>query len=228
MRDQFVGDIGDYGKIALLRHLAKGRRLGVCWYKTNDPREKNNDGKHTTYLNEPDRFRFLDPFVFDELKKIVNTPHRSIAAVEMSGLLRDAIFHDVEVPGKSSRPSWTETLKAKITNCDLVFLDPDNGIEGSRLTPKHVAVSELSALRDKNRVLVVYHHQGRRQAHAEADMLRRKVTNAGWSPVELVRFRLFSSRFYVIAGHDSGMRRRIGDFVSKWGEQRIEHFPVSG
>ncbi len=37
MKDQYVGDIGDFGKYALLRAFAKVRiKVGVNWYKTVD------------------------------------------------------------------------------------------------------------------------------------------------------------------------------------------------
>ena len=37
MKNQYVGDIGDYGKYGLLRFLAeKGIRIGVNWYLTEN------------------------------------------------------------------------------------------------------------------------------------------------------------------------------------------------
>lgn len=46
MHDRYAGDIGDVGKFPLLRGLATGRRLGVCWYarrwgSTDDGSEAN-------------------------------------------------------------------------------------------------------------------------------------------------------------------------------------------
>jgi hypothetical protein len=32
MQDRYAGDVGDYVKFALLRHLCPGRRLGIAWY----------------------------------------------------------------------------------------------------------------------------------------------------------------------------------------------------
>ena len=52
MQDQYVGDIGDFGKYGLLRHLTGMRdddasgdalSLGVIWYLF--PNGGNNDGK---------------------------------------------------------------------------------------------------------------------------------------------------------------------------------------
>ena len=42
MKNQYVGDIGDYGKYALLKAFSdNGVKLGINWYLTDD------DGKST-------------------------------------------------------------------------------------------------------------------------------------------------------------------------------------
>jgi hypothetical protein len=227
MRDEYAADIGDFGKLALLRHIGINHRLGICWYKTTDPRKNKNDGRHIKYLSNETDYRSLDPTVFDALKAIIHTQRRSIAALEESSLLPEAIFYDSAVPMDTSvRRQWAEGMTHKVSDCDFVFVDPDNGIEGQRLTNKHVAVSELAALKAKRRILVLYHHQRRHPAEQEADYLRKTLTEAGWSPVELVRFRPWSSRFYAIAGHDARVSKKLEAFVSKWGD-KIVYFPTT-
>jgi hypothetical protein len=179
-------------------------------------------------LNNPDGYRHLDKDVFDSLVQIVRSGCRSLTALEKSGLLPGAVFHHHEVPTRSARLAWIDGMTSTVRECDLVFADPDNGIEGKRLIKKQIAISEIRALRGVKRILVLYHHQRRRPAHEEADLLTQAVIQAGWSPVELVRFRLFSSRFYVIAGHDSAVSERLAEFVNKWGDRRVEHFPIRG
>ena len=55
MQDRYAGDIGDYGKIALLKALqVQGLSIGVNWYKTEalavekkaDGSFKQEDGKY--------------------------------------------------------------------------------------------------------------------------------------------------------------------------------------
>ncbi len=54
MRHNFVNDIGDYAKYALLRalcaHGTGGARLGVLWYLTEHP-ETNGDGRRRAHLS---------------------------------------------------------------------------------------------------------------------------------------------------------------------------------
>ncbi len=49
MQNRYTGDIGDFGKLGLLRALrASGLSIGVNWYLVPDEGH-NNDGKHTKY-----------------------------------------------------------------------------------------------------------------------------------------------------------------------------------
>ena len=50
MQNRYVGDIGDFGKLGLLRALSsKGLSIGVNWYLTTDE-SHNGDGRHVDYL----------------------------------------------------------------------------------------------------------------------------------------------------------------------------------
>ena len=46
MKNQYVGDIGDFGKYSMLRaFIDAGIKVGVNWYLTED--DGSNDGKFT-------------------------------------------------------------------------------------------------------------------------------------------------------------------------------------
>ena len=80
MQDRYAGDIGDYVKIALLRHLATDLKLGVAWYLHPDEGH-NEDGKHTSFLADAGKWRHPDPSLFDALKMIV-ADERSVGAIQ--------------------------------------------------------------------------------------------------------------------------------------------------
>ena len=49
MKNQYVGDIGDFGKYSMLRaFIDAGIKVGVNWYLTED--DGSNDGKFMDYL----------------------------------------------------------------------------------------------------------------------------------------------------------------------------------
>jgi hypothetical protein len=220
MQNRWVGSIGDFGKLALLRSLVNGRRLAVCWYVTRRNGEDAAQPHGFDYLHRLDDFRNLAPDTFDALRMIVNggePERRCIRAIEASGLLDGAIFHSAQVPDRAaSRQHWSSELVRAIDEADFVFLDPDNGIQGKRLTPKHVSLSEIAALRREDRALMIgQRHSGR---HSEARVLAERMRSLGCHRIELIRFRVTSPRFYVVADHDDAISERLAHFSRKWGD----------
>lgn len=225
MQNRYAGDIGDFGKFALLRALCPNCRVGIIWYLTSELKENNNDGFHLKYLGKPERFRELDCVVFDTLNlfhaEFQNDPKaRSIKWLEQCEMLSNACYFSHEVPvERSRRTEWfKEILESEMVRSDVLFLDPDNGIEGSRLTNKHVAMAELAQLRNLRKPLIIYHHQSRVRGGApvEATMLVEKVRSIGCKRVEIVRLRPYSSRFYIIADHGDAFSTSLSTFVNRW------------
>ena len=150
MQDQYVGDIGDFGKYGLLRHLTGMRsdaapedalRLGVVWYLFPDG--GNNDGKFTDYLCNPKpRDKSLskcDTKLYDQLYKIVvEEKNRKVVRVQESGILpentayyeRCLSYEPGESPSskKLRREAWLKGALEATKEAALVFVDPDNGI----------------------------------------------------------------------------------------------------
>lgn len=92
MKNQYFGDIGDYGKYAMLRYLAKdGIKIGVNWYLTED--DNSNDGKFTSYLEKEDMRRY-DSELFDILKQMVEEGKRNVVSFSESDTIANALFYD--------------------------------------------------------------------------------------------------------------------------------------
>jgi len=219
MRTRHIGNVGDLGKLALLRQLMEGRQLAVCWYLTGDEGSDKLPRRYFDYLDRPGDFRHLAPEVFDTLKEIARDPSAPcpVGALQASGILGDALFHGKQIPkGAVLRRSWALEFVRSVDGADLVFLDPNSGIQGTRLTPDHVALSELAALRRQGRVLVVGQQQSGRRS--DARFLKDRLQSLRCERIELVRFRLGFSRFYVVADHDDAMSMRIASFAKRWGD----------
>ena len=149
MQNQYVGDIGDFGKYGLLRHLTGMRgdaapedalRLGVVWYLFPDG--GNNDGKFTDYLCNPkprdSKLRDCDPELYWTLQRLVRECKRNVFSVRMSGILhRDTAYYGRCLsyePGeppdsrKRRREDWLKGALEATAKANVVFVDPDNGI----------------------------------------------------------------------------------------------------
>ena len=67
MKNQYFGDIGDYGKYGLLRRLAKyGIKIAINWYLTES--DGTNDCKSTKYLQKEEESSKYDSELFCILK----------------------------------------------------------------------------------------------------------------------------------------------------------------
>ena len=96
MQDRYVGDVGDYLKLGLLRWLTNATpalRLGVVWYRT--PNEEHNaDGKHIAYLRSDHSaartLRPLDPDLYDRLSSLVADGRRTVVDLSSAVYLRSA------------------------------------------------------------------------------------------------------------------------------------------
>jgi len=71
MRRNYVGDQGDYAKLALLRALTRDRRLGVNWYLTVHPEGERQpgagDGNLRKHLHEGG-WDHLEPDLLDRMR----------------------------------------------------------------------------------------------------------------------------------------------------------------
>lgn len=95
MKNQYVGDVGDYGNQSLLRAFSEaGVKVGINWYLTED--DGSNDGKHISYLEKEDIRRY-DPVVFDAMKKIIDGGNRSVQAVQDAEIIKNALYFDASL-----------------------------------------------------------------------------------------------------------------------------------
>src|ERR1035441_2007755 len=151
MQDRYAGDVGDFGKFGLLRHLCgvtaqddylRLKKPGVIWYRVPDENH-NADGKCTGYLEEnaenDRRFRSRDETVYNALAYIV-AHERTIKALEKADLLPGAAYSGKAVPQwkkeiSDPRSGWFAGALAETAQSNLVFLDPDNGVGRADMRP---------------------------------------------------------------------------------------------
>lgn len=185
MQDRYVGDVGDFAKYSLLRRLVTdvgaepSLRLGIVWCLFPDE-SHNADGKHISYLKNGN-LRHLDPDLHDSLEALVIDGQRSVARVAGGGLFPgDTDFFGVPIArfhrkGRRLTPreradyrqEWLNRALERTRDCDLVFFDPDNGLQTRTIgkrdlkAGKYVFWDEISAFVERGQALVVYHHTNR-------------------------------------------------------------------
>lgn len=171
MKDQYFGDINDFRKYSLIRHLGGDGKLSVtvCWMLTPDDSE--TDGRRTSYLEQPEVWRRDDPVVFEHLRNLVMEQGvRSVKAIENAGVLRNCqFFGDGVEDNAAQRGAYFERFLEFAAGTDLVFFDPDNGLGvksipvGARNSSKYVYLDEIAETYSAGHSILVYQHFPRKQ-----------------------------------------------------------------
>lgn len=234
MKNQYFGDIGDYGKYGLLQFLAEhGIRISVNWYLTEN--DRGTDGKFTEYL-ENEKFRKYSPGLYDMLKEyVVVREHRDVLVMKEAGLIPNAKYYTEPMPALGGLPAderrrrreeWHQRALAFCRGSNLVFLDPDNGIRQEEISVspadnKYVLLKEAVEYYEAGLDVVYYCHKGRRtpdQWAAYKNLLRPEVPAENLAGLTYHRG---TQRSYIFALQDSSaaqMRQLLDAFLTtKWG-----------
>ena len=187
MKNQYVGDIGDYGKYSLLRYIAlHGIQIGINCYLTDN--DGSTDGKFTKYV-EKDSEGNYDQDVFAVMRSIVIQNERSQRTVQMiqdANLISEVLYFDEKVNSDKVIPMerawdrrvWFERSTSVLKDADLIFADPDNGINYRKTArnkgcEKYVLPEEIALYYYDGKDVVFYCHKGRRIDEAWKRMILR-------------------------------------------------------
>lgn len=231
MKHKYFGDVNDFRKYGLLRMLigTTDLRLGVCWMLTEADDRK--DGRLREYLEKPDENRLRDPDLFDALKALDGTePVSRMAGFEQSGLLSNARFHsEILQDCATQRSEYFERCTNNLAGCDLVFFDPDNGLEVQSIRPghknscKYLFMEEVVQFFESGASVLIYQHFCRRERTAyiaeRVSGLRQRLPQ-----VTLFSFKTPHVVFLLAARpeHSERFRQQRGSIASQWGKDEIE------
>lgn len=257
LQNRYVGDVGDFGKYGLLRALClpdsdggASLRLGIIWYLTDDETH-NSDGRHIGYLESTPKnqlaFRTCDPDLYDKLGEIVECGDRNVSAICRQRILPEGtVYFDRILDLKGStvrfrsasriqvRKEWVEGAVEATKDCDVVFVDPDNGIGSttqaySRLGAKYVLLEEVVPYFAKNQSVVIYHHLNRRssaddQIYDRLEQVRRRLG----TEVIALRYHRGSARVLLVCPsliHQRVLSDRINKMTTSAWSQHFTRYP---
>lgn len=202
MQDRYAGDVGDFGKIGMLRKLAEtGLRIGVNWYLSYKPEEHiNADGRHIGYLNDI-FFKGCDDELLKSLYTIVNGT-RSVIQLENANLIPKAIYYrEIIKPGSDrnfTRSIWFRNSLEALSECDIIFCDPDNGLivksvsQNSIKSDKYILPDELVSYYKAGKSVIFYNHRCREQEQVYLQRFqslkqKNELVKAEWKGLKFVR-----------------------------------------
>jgi hypothetical protein len=227
VKDQYFGDVNDYRKYGLLRAIAKtGLRVGVCWMLT--PADDSSDGRLTTYWQEPARWRKFDPGLFSALRRCDRgRAPRSISMAARWKLIPDALYFP-RLLGDSavSREAFFSAASVNLSAADLLFFDPDNGLEvasvprGRKRSSKYLYWQEVESTFRAGHSVLIYQHWQRTHRDAQVKLrisqLRQRI-----GPVVVFTFKT-SFVLLILAAHPRHVQecqRAINAIAKEWTDQ---------
>ena len=228
MKNQYVGDVGDYGKYALLRFfLNKGIRLGVNWYLTPDI-VGNKDGHKRDYLDKP-VYEKIDPDFLKLMRGLQGKEDRMVSRVKELGILDGAIFYD-RILDTSDRNKWDKTMFRKqwhraaleaLEECQLIFADPDNGLSPEP-DDKFILPDEIEDyFTTWGHDIVYYHHRDRSPQSDWLDTISFMGKYLLQARIIALTFHPYEQRAYIFVLHEKTYEkyeRLIDEFlVTNWG-----------
>lgn len=204
--------------------------MAVIWYLFSDENH-NSDGRHVSYLKDPDLAR-LDPDLHAALGKIVKNNRRNVRAIAASGILpADTTFFSTTIHDRKNeirllraararkRAIWLKKALASAKDHQLVFLDPDNGLETASVqhhspkSGKYVFWNEVTEFWEAGHSLIIYHHLNRTATVArQAELLKAKFRERFPDAPILRHFlaRRGSCRHFWIIGRDEHAQALAG------------------
>ncbi len=123
------------------------------------------DGKFKNYLNDSG-FRSFDPPLFDSLHPCLTDPaKRTVAIAESADIIPNAKYYPpILTDNMADRARYFAEFAAVSSDCELLFFDPDNGLEvgsvgkGRKDSCKYVYWDELRQAYADGKSLLVYQH----------------------------------------------------------------------
>ena len=254
MQEKYLGDTPDFAKYALLKALrGSDLRLGINWYLTL-PHEVdgigNKDGKTRQHVSDPKSYRAIDSTLWEQLQNFQHSDDRSIRDFENGKVFPRSTKYFSEPLSFDGLNSKSETLQArsdwvqrglsKLKSTDLVFIDPDTGMEipskerHEKAGPKYTFYDELVPLIKRNQTLVIIQFVDHlRGAEKQAQRVAGKLRNyAGFDgKLDIVQAKAGRAiLFFILHGknHSDRITTRLGDFLSSPAKDRFRSLRIQG
>jgi hypothetical protein len=226
MKNQYFGDVQDFRKYGLLRQLTGfGQvRLGVVWLLTPD--DTRSDGNKLEYLTQPDRYRDSDSELFDALRAcVLEDDQRNVSQVQ-SFLPNATFFADLIPDDPEGRKRTMRAAQQAISDTELVFFDPDNGLEvascakGKKNSSKYVYWDEIYGTYQNGHSVLMYQHFPR-MAREEYVKQRLEEFASRLRDAVVMAFSTPHVGFFLAAQPDHAERfqSRVPELIGHWGDE---------
>jgi hypothetical protein len=181
------------------------------------------------------------PVCYDRLAQILKNNQRTLTQVEKSGILPSTtLYYRTAIPAPQTpcfsspareaqtrlRATWFDEAFTKLSESDVVFLDPDNGLAPRRCkkhlrsSVKYIFEDEVAVWVKRGQSVVLYQHQQRRSLSEQVSEQHKIL--AAWKLCHVVSFHRRAARIYYILpaeDHEHRISERLTRFLTgEWGK----------
>jgi hypothetical protein len=235
MKNQYVGDVGDFCKYGLLRALFNNSylKLGVNWYFNGT--DNKPVGRHTAYLDKSnsigEKLKKCDESLYNKLYRIVKIENkRDIRRIEQTKILReDTIFFANNLDDFEERGRWHRMALKILEKADVIFLDPDNGINtnNSNITCD-ASINEIKDYFRQGQTVIVYNqrsHQKDDVYEKRFQISRRELSGCIFRRLRARRGTARDFCFFIQPKHKEDVCVKLDEFLSSiWAKDH--HFEL--
>jgi hypothetical protein len=161
MQNKYFGDIHDFYKYYFLKEISECYSLGINWCLVPDE-PKSNDGRKCPSDKEKNKD--------NELYLLLKDPPKNVEGIKkyfkkgtkfFSEMHRDFYLDYI----------YNKNAINKLIGCDIIFFDPDNGIEmpstNNNNKFKFVSYGQLFDFWNIGKTLIIYQHSDRKKKSTE-------------------------------------------------------------
>lgn len=145
--------------------------------------DQSNDGRKLGYLEDPRKWRHRDPPLFDFLQRSVNANERGVRFLERAHRLPGAVFFsELFADDAAHREAYFDRALAALRSTDLLFFDPDTGLEvpstpyGRKESCRYLYWREVEKAAGTGASIAIFQHWKRENRR---DMLSRLTEQIG-------------------------------------------------
>lgn len=228
MKNQYFGDINDYRKYGLLLAIVTESRLRplVVWMLT--PSDASSDGRFTKYLEDREHWAGYDGELYDSLREWLASPGgRHVRSIEASEILPEATFMSALLNDPTAdRAVYMREALSLAQACDLVFFDPDNGIEiesvqkGQGNSSKYVYWDEIETFYSQQHSLLIYQHFPRVKRDEFVRQLAERLSRT-CPDAAVTSFQTAHVVFFLVEHprHQQALDGVAGDVQTRWKQE---------
>lgn len=258
-----IGDFGKYGLLKFISSETK-LKLGINWYLNDGEKNKDGKfydylidnacynrllefGGETNYKlknieikdDYSKRMKICDEELYYQLRDIIvewikDNDTRKVQEIKNRQILGNRTDYYEDFIDTNNRKTWCEKGLKKLSNSEIVFFDPDNGLiineEGNNniKTPKHIYSDEIIPYFQRGQSLIIYQHATREKGVNFDDQLKRKALKLkeilSIDAIFIIRYkRRIARAYFIIPSKHPEISECVSDFMkTKWGQE--EHF----